>query len=127
MSDKNETVVYGYYKHIPDDKKKKPGRPRKYHDGYTERTYKKKIPSRFSKSEIGIKLFGKPIVQLDYFTGEYIDEYPSMSTFAKDYYIDSNAVSKALNRNPMPFAYIHKEQLLFMLKEDYERMMKRDQ
>lgn len=123
MKADRQVHVYKGYKHIPDELKKKPGRPRKYTDGYSERRYvsKKKLTQE-EKQAVYIRLFGKPIVQLDYYTYEFVDEYPSISSFASDYFLENNCVSKALNRYQTPISFIHAEELAFMFKEDYEKL-----
>ena len=66
----------------------------------------------------------RPIVQLDYFTGEFIDEYPSLLAFAKDYGLHRQAVNHASNRTECIFKKLPKFKLLFIFKDDYERLFK---
>lgn len=40
----------------------------------------------------------KKVVQIDYYTGEYIDEYNSIKEAAEDNYISTASISKTLNR-----------------------------
>ena len=65
---------------------------------------------------------GKSIVQLDYFTNEYVDEYYSLTELCKDYNLSHSTVSGAFNRK-RSLILLPKHELMFMLKSDYEKML----
>lgn len=89
-----------------------------------ERKKEEEMEEKLSVKETAIKLRGTAIVQLDYETGEYIDEYPSISTFAEDNYIAPEVVSGSLNKNKCAICYIHYKKLMFMRKETFTALRK---
>lgn len=82
------------------------------------------MKEKLSVKETAIKLRGTPIIQLDYETGEYLDEYPSISTFAEDNFISPEVVAVAINKNSCAIGYIHYRRLMFMKKEKFEALRK---
>ncbi|MBC8579150.1 hypothetical protein [Zhenhengia yiwuensis] len=62
---------------------------------------------------------GIRLVQLDYETGVYIDEYSSVRAFAQDYDIDLKNLYRHIHREDSLFIRLKKHKLLLMKKSKY--------
>ena len=62
---------------------------------------------------------GIRLVQLDYETGVYIDEYSSVRAFAQDYDIDLKNLYRHIQREDSLFIRLKKHKLLLMKKSKY--------
>ena len=95
------------YKYVPDHLKKRAGRPRKEKDINTE------VIPRYI-----------PVVQLDYLTGEYIGEYPSMSAAERDNDLAELSIIHRFGRSKSCMVNIRGREMLFMRKAAFENMIK---
>lgn len=77
-----------------------------------------------SRQQTAELLRGVPIIQLDYNTGEYIDEYPSMTALALDYEAPLATVIGAFQKSDCCMVKLPSYQLLLMRKKDYETMIR---
>lgn len=77
------------YKYKPDNLKIKPGRPRKY----------KSVVEKRNRQQTAEMLRGIKIVQLDYYTGEYMGEYNSYSECSVDLDIPLSSVLYIFRNN----------------------------
>lgn len=77
---------------------------------------------RLTKQETAELLRGVEVVQLDYYTGEYVGEYPSISSAELDHDIEPNSLVNAFTRIKCCMKYYHKFKLLFMRKTDFEML-----
>lgn len=84
------------------------------------------IKDRLTKREIARKYMGVKLVLLDYETGEYIDEYDSISALAEDYDIVPSVVSSRI-RDGAFITTIKKYKLAFMKKECYDNLIRLNQ
>lgn len=109
------------YQYKDDKLKIKSGRPRKYE--YEPRPKKKYKPKERDRQQAAEELRGNKIIQLDYFTGEYITEYPSMTALAIDYDIPLGTVLSSFNKTKCCMIRIKKHELLLMRKDDYINML----
>lgn len=75
------------------------------------------------KQQIAEELRGSKVVQLDYFTGEYIAEYPSMTALSNDYDVPLGTILSSFNKTKCCIVRIKKHELLLMRKQSYERML----
>lgn len=107
------------YEHIPDHLKKRTGRPRKYDYGYTERS----VNGR-TKKQAAEELRGVPIIQLDYYTGEYYGEYPSITQCADDLDISISTILGSFCRNGSIscVARLPKHELLLIRKSAFDAL-----
>lgn len=112
------------YQHIPDHLKKKKGRTRKYHNGYTEYKRKPYVPKDKNRQQTAEELRGVPVVLLDYVTGEYVGEYPSYSACADDLEIPLTSIVGSFSRKSGEccISRIPKHELLLMKKSAFEAM-----
>lgn len=108
------------YQYIPEHLKKAHGRPRKYE--FTERPKPKYIPRERNRQQAAEMLRGIPVVQLDYYTGEYVGEYPSITSAENDMDLKPTSLVSAFRSKKSCFAMIHVSKVLFMKKSDYDRM-----
>lgn len=67
---------------------------------------------------------GEPIIQLDFVTGEYIDEYPNLVALAEDYNIPLSTAYNAISNTGCCIGKLTRYNLLFMKKSSYENMLK---
>ena len=77
---------------------------------------------KLNRQQTAEKLRGVPLIQLDYETGEYIDEYPSITSIALDYNIPLGTLLGKLNKDNCCMVKIPKHQLLLIRKHHYESM-----
>lgn len=94
------------------------GRPRKYPVGY--KPPRGKNITGLSKQQAAELSHGSPIVQLDYETGEFIADYPSMTALADDYDVPLGSIMSAFNKDCCCFVKLPKYQLLLIRKKNYE-------
>lgn len=76
-----------------------------------------------NKQEAAEKSHGVEVIQLDYETGEFIEEYPSLAKLAEDYNIPIGAMMSAVQRDTCCFIKMPKYQLLFIRKKHYQNMI----
>ena len=106
------------YQYKSDHLKMKMGRPRKYKDGIQPKP--KRTVQQAAEEDKGV-----PVVQLDYYTGEYIGEYPSISSCAYDSGISETTLLGAFTRNGHPaIAISRKYEIIIMKKSAYENLIK---
>lgn len=65
---------------------------------------------------------GRPVVQLDFYTSEYLGTYRTVTEFANDYDIPPATVSHALNRK-RSLVSLPKHTLLLIDQERYETLL----
>lgn len=108
------------YVHKPDSEKKKMGRPRKY-VGVTQG--KPNIKKKF-KERVVVEPYNnsKPLVELDYYTFEYVDTYPSIEAYCRDYGINVKTVSQRLNYNKNGIVILPILEKIVVLEEIYYKM-----
>lgn len=79
--------------------------------------------TKLTKQQMAERLRGCKIVQLDFYTGEYVAEYPSMTALALDYDVPLGTIISNFNKTKCCMIRIKKYDLLLMRKNDYIRML----
>ena len=67
-----------------------------------------------------IDAHGVPLVQLDYYTGEYVDEYPCVQAFCDDYNIPRATVHRSFSKSAKIIATTKPMVAVFMLWVEYK-------